>query len=292
MPGMDGLEAIRIIRGEINTEYARTVPIIVLTANAIAGNREIFLKNGFNDFISKPIDIKRLDIILNQWIRGRQSEGTPRPAEAGDFELSEAAEEDEAAGRWFSDHPVEGVDFAAMRKLYGGGSAIISTLRSFVTHTPSLLEKMAVHLELSLPDYAIEVHGLKGACGAICAGEDASLARELESAAKEGSLAAVRSRHGELEEKIRALLDNLAVLLAEWDSRRPPGEKRVEPDRELLFRLSAAAGEFNSGKVEEILGELEGYRYETGEDLVARLRGQAEVFDYEALRQDLEEYLG
>ncbi|MDR3116055.1 MAG: response regulator [Treponema sp.] len=72
MPEMDGIETVRIIR-KINSDYARTVPIIALTANAIAGNREIFLENGFNDFISKPIDIKRLDTVLNRWIRDKQN---------------------------------------------------------------------------------------------------------------------------------------------------------------------------------------------------------------------------
>ncbi|MDR3146750.1 MAG: response regulator, partial [Treponema sp.] len=72
MPEMDGIEATRIIRG-IDSDYARNAPIIALTANAIAGNREMFLVNGFNDFISKPIDIKMLDAVLNHWIKDKQS---------------------------------------------------------------------------------------------------------------------------------------------------------------------------------------------------------------------------
>jgi signal transduction histidine kinase/CheY-like chemotaxis protein len=68
MPEMDGIEAVRIIRGEIGSEYARTVPIVALTANALAGNEEMFLKHGFNGFISKPIDIIRLDEMLKKWL--------------------------------------------------------------------------------------------------------------------------------------------------------------------------------------------------------------------------------
>jgi signal transduction histidine kinase/DNA-binding NarL/FixJ family response regulator len=70
MPEMDGIEVTRIIR-KIDSEYARNVPIIVLTANAIAGNREMFRENGFNDFISKPVDTKMLDMALNHWIRDK-----------------------------------------------------------------------------------------------------------------------------------------------------------------------------------------------------------------------------
>jgi signal transduction histidine kinase/ActR/RegA family two-component response regulator len=67
MPEMDGVEAVRIIRSEIDSDYARNVPIVVLTANALAGNEEMFLSNGFNGYISKPIDIDRLDEMLKKW---------------------------------------------------------------------------------------------------------------------------------------------------------------------------------------------------------------------------------
>jgi CheY-like chemotaxis protein len=68
MPEMDGIEAVRIIRNEIDSDYARSLPIIALTANALAGNEEMFLGKGFNGFISKPIDINRLDDILRKWV--------------------------------------------------------------------------------------------------------------------------------------------------------------------------------------------------------------------------------
>jgi CheY-like chemotaxis protein len=67
MPEMDGIEAVRIIRNGIDSDYARTIPIVALTANVLAGNEEMFLEHGFNGFISKPIDIVRLDGILKKW---------------------------------------------------------------------------------------------------------------------------------------------------------------------------------------------------------------------------------
>ncbi|MDR1137836.1 MAG: response regulator [Synergistaceae bacterium] len=71
MPEMDGIEATRIIRKDIDSEYARTVPIVALTANALSGNEEMFLAAGFNDFLPKPIDITQLDVVLNKWVRDR-----------------------------------------------------------------------------------------------------------------------------------------------------------------------------------------------------------------------------
>jgi CheY-like chemotaxis protein len=74
MPGMDGIETVRIIREEIGTDYAKSVPIIALTANAIAGNEEMFLGKGFQAFLSKPIDIQRMDQVIRKWVRDRELE--------------------------------------------------------------------------------------------------------------------------------------------------------------------------------------------------------------------------
>ncbi|GBU23492.1 sensor kinase [Fibrobacteria bacterium R8-3-H12] len=63
MPEMDGIEATKIIR-----ETHANLPIVALTANAVSGTREMFLSNGFNDFLSKPIDIVKLNSILEKWI--------------------------------------------------------------------------------------------------------------------------------------------------------------------------------------------------------------------------------
>ncbi|MDR2631912.1 MAG: response regulator [Spirochaetaceae bacterium] len=320
MPEMNGLEATRIIRTEIDSDYARTVPIVVLTANAIEGNREIFLESGFNDFIPKPIDIKRLDMVLNQWVRDTQSEETLRNAEAqareraearqreennGDEEVSEEREKPhngqaagggnaDPVGRWLLAHPVEGLDFTATLRLYGGsGATLMPILKSFATHIPSLIERMDTHLETSLPDYAVEVHGLKGTCNAICALETAALAKELEFASKDGKRDLVKSRHGELRRQALELTERISTLLAQWEVVQPEKkkERQTEPDRELLGRLSAATAGFNSNETEEVLGALERYHYEKDENLIRWLREQAENFDYDTMHQRLEEFL-
>jgi len=64
MPRMDGIEAVKILR-----EYGYTRPIVALTANAIAGQAEVFMENGFDGFISKPVDIRQLNIVLNKLVR-------------------------------------------------------------------------------------------------------------------------------------------------------------------------------------------------------------------------------
>ena len=69
--GMDGIETAKAIRS-LGTEYARNIPIIALTANAIAGTEEIFYANGFQSYIPKPINIMMLDSIIKKWVCRRR----------------------------------------------------------------------------------------------------------------------------------------------------------------------------------------------------------------------------
>ena len=69
MPKMDGIETVKIIRKEL--KY--TGPIVALTANIMTGQAKIFFENGFDDFISKPINSRQLDSTLNKLIRNKQT---------------------------------------------------------------------------------------------------------------------------------------------------------------------------------------------------------------------------
>jgi CheY-like chemotaxis protein len=66
MPEMDGIEAVKKIR-----ELGYTQPVVALTANAVVGQSEVFLENGFDGFISKPIDVRQLNAVLKKFIRDR-----------------------------------------------------------------------------------------------------------------------------------------------------------------------------------------------------------------------------
>ncbi len=78
MPGMDGLEATAAIRA---LPGARSqVPIVAMTANAMVGDRESFLAAGMDDYIAKPIDRRRLALLLARW--EQRLEGRRRPAPA------------------------------------------------------------------------------------------------------------------------------------------------------------------------------------------------------------------
>ena len=71
MPGMDGVECLRRIR-EKEGDYFRQIPIIALTANAVAGSREKFLAEGFDEFVAKPMELTALDEVLHRFIPGEK----------------------------------------------------------------------------------------------------------------------------------------------------------------------------------------------------------------------------
>jgi signal transduction histidine kinase/CheY-like chemotaxis protein len=69
MPEIDGIETTKRIR-----ELGMDLPIVALTANAVSGTRDTFISNGFNDFLSKPVDIVKLNFILEKWLPKEKQE--------------------------------------------------------------------------------------------------------------------------------------------------------------------------------------------------------------------------
>ncbi|MDR0709803.1 MAG: response regulator, partial [Spirochaetaceae bacterium] len=287
MPGMDGIEATRIIRNEIDTEYAKTVPIIALTANALAGNEEMFLNTGFDAFIAKPIDIMRLDVILNQWVRDRQSEETLRRAGQAKTGGGETETPPEMPGKV----TLEGIDFSAGIKRYGTEKIYLRILRSFLAHTPGLLEKLRALTRETLPEYAITVHGLKGALYGICAGETGRDAEALEFAAKAGDYETVEAHSAAFVLKVESVLEALEKLLRPAEEKKNKKRKAAVPGRALLEKLLDASKRFKPAIMEEVLTELEGCEYESGGDLIPWLREQVDNLEYDAVQEKLESLL-
>jgi CheY-like chemotaxis protein len=288
MPGMDGIEATWIIRNEIGTEYAKTVPIIALTANALAGNEELFLSSGFNAFIAKPIDIMRLDVILNQWVRDKQSGETLWKTEHEKAPKSEN-EIAEVSAELLENAQLEGMDFTAGIKRYGGEEIYLRILRSYLTHSPELLDKLRSLTRETLPDYAVTVHGLKGASFGICADAIGKDAEELEFAAKAGDYEKVEAKNAVFIAKVEASLEGLRNLLqSAVESEKP---KAAAPDKSLLEKLLDASKRFKPAIMEDVLAELEKYDYESGGELIPWLRKQIDNLEYEAVREKLEPVL-
>jgi CheY-like chemotaxis protein len=212
MPEMDGIEAVRIIRNEIGTDYAKTIPIIAMTANAIVGNEEIFLNNGFQAFIAKPVDIMLLDSVIRHWIRDKSMEGRYAGPQAEakeqsdpDFQQEEQKERRTGTERrsWRVRQEsgeaavIPGLDLEGCLERFGGDEEILRTiLDSYVRNTPVMLEKIRAITREKLVDYAVIARGIKGSSHNVCAQAVGDFAQELEQAAKTGDFASIEAKNG------------------------------------------------------------------------------------------------
>ena len=211
MPGMDGVEATGAIRA-LGTDYARTVPIIALTANAIAGTDEYFYENGFQAFISKPINVMQLDSVIQQWVRDKTQEDPMDEFTAGFASSVISAEgpyqEVESPGA-----EISGIDVQKGLSFFDADMDFYtSALRTYAEDTPALIERVRGISDDSLPDYTIAVHSLKSSSAIIGAETVRELAANLEAMAKKGDLQGILAINDSLVIETERLLD----AINEW----------------------------------------------------------------------------
>ncbi|MDR2131720.1 MAG: response regulator [Clostridiales Family XIII bacterium] len=244
MPDMDGMATAAAIR-DINPEdaYYGKLPIVALTANAVVGQREIFLSGGMNDFLAKPIELQKLSAILKKWIpKEKQEELLP---------LERVSADDEAANNFV----IPGVSVeTGLRNL--GGSIVMYTdiLEDFCRDAEARgksIEESADAEDFAL--YRTLVHALKGAARSIGAEDFANFAAAMEKNAKNHNREAIRVRTGELLAEMSALVDDIESALA----RRVPEESNLDLTEEAraakLKDLRAALSDMDIKTVNELL---------------------------------------
>ncbi|MDR3278955.1 MAG: response regulator [Synergistaceae bacterium] len=287
MPGMDGIEALRIIREEIDDEYAKTVPIIALTANAISGNEEMFLKKGFQAFLSKPIDIIQMDAVINHFVRDKNLEK----------ELSGSmADEPDNLGRQsgfdrreFDKWQINGLDFEkGLERFSGDMGNYLDVLKSYASNTPSLLDKALKYTEEGSPDYAIIVHGIKSSSRSIGAEMIGGQAEALEHAAKADDMEFVAANNDAFIQAAQKLIADLSIMLGSIEEKKHKPQK-AEPDANMLANLLKSCEAYDIDGVDEAMAALEGCEYESGAELVEWLREQMSVMGFKQMAQRLKE---
>ena len=177
MPVMDGIEATRVIRSDPRFEQ---LPIIAMTANAMASDRDACLEAGMNDHIAKPIDPEQLFGVLLRWIRRAD----------GDGKIARRLASAQSPSVQPSDTTLDipGVDVRSGLKRIGGNRKRYETLlRKFSEQQADTVE--AMRAALSLGDAATAeraAHSLKGAAGTLGAASLSEAAAEAETAIKTG----------------------------------------------------------------------------------------------------------
>jgi signal transduction histidine kinase/CheY-like chemotaxis protein len=281
MPGMDGIETTAAIR-DIDREnvYYRDLPIIALTANAVVEHREMFLRGGMNDFLAKPVELQKLDIILKKWLpkekRFAQAADGNGSAERGKMECLLIA----------------GVSLEIGLRNLGGSSVVyMDILKEFCRDAEEQIgkiEKCLLDEELNL--YMTLVHALKGAARNIGAIEFADFAAEMEKSARNGDIDGIRARNDELIAVLQTLIDNIRTTLdQETDGGISPdgGEELSVQQKEALC---SALARMDIKTVDELLAEYAALplRSKIREEL-SEIRRDILMFEYDRAIERLSE---
>jgi len=171
MPKLDGIETEIIIR-----DMGYMHPIIALTANALAGQSEIFMEKGFDGFISKPIDIRQLDAVLNKLIRDKYPPEVVEAARQQAVKIfSKASAEVE--------QPVSGPELVAL----------FTRDAEKARETLKMIIKNAFRRSGDFRQYVISVHAMKSALANIGEDELSAFALKLELAGRAENTSVIMS---------------------------------------------------------------------------------------------------
>lgn len=250
MPEMDGIEAARRIRKECG-DNGKAPVMIALTANDRSDARDIFLKNGFQDFITKPLGREPLDAILSQWV----------PGACGALRENDAAEESERLE--YEDIRIPGILVEEARKHHSGEACeYLELLRLYCMDGKRKRGYLAELLEKGdYQNYRIEVHGLKSASANVGAMEICNWAGEQEEAAIRGDVEFIRLHADEFLYYYEAQIKVIECFLKAWDE----AEDKDRPEAVLFIDETALLQQ-----VKEALALLEAFH---SKECLARIEG-------------------
>ena len=201
MPIMDGIETTRAIR-ELPDKEVRNTPVIALTANAIRGAREMFMENGFQDYISKPMDIGILEKILRKYLPNEfihlVDKKNPKISLGKPIQIPQVDVDAGIANYGNSRQRY----IQILRYIYDDGEEQIARMRKQVRNK-------------KYDEFLFEAHALKGLAKGIGAMELSELARMQEMAAREKHYNVIDEGADHLFEQYQMLLANIKFVFQE-----------------------------------------------------------------------------
>ena len=258
MPEMDGIEAVAIIRAweeerqNESGELRRRIPIVALTANAVSGMREMFIENDFDDFLAKPIDVSKVDEMLNRWIPQEKRKRRER-----NEELGVRSERAASLIPHFLDIP--DVDVQRGITMTGGTEKgyrkVLSAFRTDAAERLALLQ--AVPDTEKLTEFITQVHALKSASATIGAAQVSAQAAALEAAGNSGDFVFIQENLGRFAESLAELVKNIRTFLATPFLETPFPETNSETETGNMVSDTAPLGDADSLEAAALLRELE-----------------------------------
>ncbi len=186
MPGMDGIKTLHRLKSMVGNPNTFT-PVICLTANAISGAREQYISEGFDDYLTKPIDHEKLGEILIRYLPEEKvtyhlSEETKAEA---DTEEEEAPEPEELPREILALQGQDLIDVEAGVENCDTVEAFLMILQIFYESLDEKVQELKdLYVAGDLQNYTIKVHSLKSSLRTIGAGKTGEAAQLLENAGK------------------------------------------------------------------------------------------------------------
>jgi CheY-like chemotaxis protein len=262
MPVMNGHEATREIRKD---ERFKDLPIIAMTAHAMAGDEDKSLQSGMNGHITKPIDPDQMFATLLKWIQLREGETADRQPEVT---LEETALTQETLAEEELPESLPGFDLkAGLERLRGNKRLYRKLLLDFGTKYAGVAAEIRETLDAKdLKQAHSLIHNLKGLAGNLAATDLQAAAIEIEKLVKGDQkkvppVKQLNQKMAELENTLNQALESVQTLGGAAE------EKAIEPSDEELAAIPA----------------------ELVQDLPQRLRDAAEMGDVTALNAIAEE---
>ena len=263
MPVMDGVQTLHAIRA-LEGNPSRDIPVIALTANAVAGARELYLKEGFQDYLTKPIDADKFENMLIEYLPSNVVYLTHNREINDAYGVEEVANELSIRE---SQLYLMGFNIRNGLKYMGGDKALYGkVLQDFHSILQEKEEALKDFLKKGdMPGYMIIVHSLKGNARNVGADDLADEAFELEKMAKAGQLEDVTVRSPILFSMMSAMRNSLKIYLDDEEKQEVRNEtqevteieKITEDDwrmalHELADRLDDFDGETALYKIREL----------------------------------------
>jgi len=224
MPLMDGIEATQKIRA---MGYKGT--IVALTANALVGNADMFKQNGFDDFVSKPIDVRELDLVLKRYIRDKHSERT---------------EKYQARTKTAHEH-----DKPSLTQ-----PKLIEAFRRDAQRAVTTLRESLANADLKL--FTITVHGMKSGLAYVGEHEKSALALKLEMAGRNGDMDFIAANAGNFIQALHGLVERISPAEASPEEAKDVIEDTKYLAAELLH-IDSACRNYDDSAAYEALDRLD-----------------------------------
>lgn len=230
MPGMDGIETLQEMSRDTDSPNRHT-PVVVLTANAISGARENFIREGFDDYLSKPIESSKLEETLIKYLPKEkvfltEKEDVSEPAE--DVKAAPGEEYPEWLGQ------MEMIDADEGLKNCGSLESYISILKVFYESCDMTRNNIETSFNYgNLKDYTSYVHSLKSTSRTIGAKELSKLAERLEAAGNKNDVDTINAQQGhllDLYDTVRHTLSEIPAIKEE-EERAEAEEKELEDQK-------------------------------------------------------------